>query len=206
MGFYQDQIVPLLINLAMRRRDLAAYRSRIVPAAEGRVLEIGIGLGLNLPFYSRHVQQVIGLEPSPTLLAMARRASERTSGRVDFVDGSAEQIPLENGSIDTVVMTWVLCSIPDAACALCEIHRVLKPGGRLVFVEHGRAPDANVVRWQDRLTPVWKRVSGGCHLNRAIGSLIEAAGFQFSRLETGYMRGPKPMTFMYEGIKVGCIT
>lgn len=199
MGFYQNQIVPLLINLAMRRRDLAAYRSRIVPAAEGRVLEIGIGSGLNLPFYSRHVEHVIGLDPSPKLLAMARRASERTSGTVDFVDGSAEEIPLGNGTIDTVVMTWALCSIPDATRALREIHRVLKPGGRLLFVEHGRAPDPNVVQWQDRLTPVWKRVSGGCHLNRAIGSLIEAAGFQFNRLETGYMRGPKPMTFMYEG-------
>jgi ubiquinone/menaquinone biosynthesis C-methylase UbiE len=199
MGFYQNQIVPLLINLAMRRRDLAAYRSRIVPAAEGRVLEIGIGSGLNLPFYSRHVEHVIGLDPSPKLLAMARRASERTSGTVDFVDGSAEEIPLGNGTIDTVVMTWALCSIPDATRALREIHRVLKPGGRLLFVEHGRAPDPNVVQWQDRLTPVWKRVSGGCHLNLAIGSLIEAAGFQFNRLETGYMRGPKPMTFMYEG-------
>jgi ubiquinone/menaquinone biosynthesis C-methylase UbiE len=199
MGFYQDQIVPVLINLAMRRRDLAVYRSRIVPAAEGRVLEIGIGSGLNLPFYSRHVEQVIGLDPSPKLLAMARQANRPTSGTVEFVEGSAEQIPLENGSIDTVVMTWVLCSIPDAAHALSEIHRVLRPGGRLLFVEHGRAPEPNVVRWQDRLTPIWKRVSGGCHLNRAIGSLIEAAGFQFNHLETGYMRGPKPMTFMYEG-------
>jgi ubiquinone/menaquinone biosynthesis C-methylase UbiE len=199
MGFYQDQILPLLINLAMRRQDLAAYRSRVVPAAEGRVLEIGIGSGLNLPFYSREVAQVIGLDPSPKLLAMARRANRAMSGTVDFVDGSAEQIPLENGSIDTVVMTWALCSIPDATRALCEIHRVLRPGGRLLFVEHGRAPDPNVMRWQDRLTPIWKRVSGGCHLNRAIGSLIEAAGFQFNHLETGYMRGPKPMTFMYEG-------
>jgi ubiquinone/menaquinone biosynthesis C-methylase UbiE len=199
MGFYQDQLVPLLINLAMRRRDLAAYRSRIVPAADGRVLEIGIGSGLNLPFYSRHVQQVIGLDPSPKLLAMARRANRPTSRTVEFIEGSAEAIPLENGAIDTVVMTWALCSIPDAARALGEIHRVLRPGGRLLFVEHGRAPDPHVVRWQDRLTPLWKRVSGGCHLNRAIGSLIEAAGFQFNHLETSYMRGPKPMTFMYEG-------
>jgi ubiquinone/menaquinone biosynthesis C-methylase UbiE len=106
---------------------------------------------------------------------------------------------VENGAIDTVVMTWALCSIPDATRALCEIHRVLRPGGRLLFVEHGRAPDPNVVRWQDRLTPIWKCVSGGCDLNRGIGSLIETAGFQFNHLETGYMRGPKPMTFMYEG-------
>ena len=199
MGFYQDQIVPLLINLAMRRQDLAAYRSRIVPAAEGRVLEIGIGSGLNLPFYSRRVERVLGLDPSPKLLAMARQANRPKSRTVAFIEGSAEQIPLEKGTIDTIVMTWALCSIPDPARALHEIHRVLKPTGHLLFVEHGRAPDPNVVRWQDRLTPIWKRVSGGCHLNRAMGSLIEAAGFQFNYLETGYMRGPKPMTFMYEG-------
>ncbi|MBV9531450.1 MAG: class I SAM-dependent methyltransferase [Bradyrhizobium sp.] len=199
MGFYQDQILPILINLSMRQKNLTAYRGRVVPAAEGRVLEIGIGSGLNLPFYSPTVQKVIGLDPSPKLLAMARRTERAGSGKVDFVEGSAEEIPVDNASIDTVVTTWTLCSIPDASRALGEMRRVLRPGGRLLFVEHGRAPDPNVVRWQDRLTPIWKRIGGGCHLNRAIGMLIEGAGFQFDRLETGYMRGPKPMTFMYEG-------
>jgi ubiquinone/menaquinone biosynthesis C-methylase UbiE len=198
MGFYQDQIVPLLINLSMRQKNLVAYRDRIVPAATGRVLEIGIGSGLNLPLYSPSVQHVIGLDPSPRLLEMARGAQRRNLP-VDFIEGSAEGIPLEKASIDTVVTTWTLCSIPDADRALREMHRVLKPAGRLLFVEHGRAPDPNVVWWQDRLTPIWKRLGGGCHLNRAIGSLIEGAGFQFERLETGYMRGPKPMAFMYEG-------
>jgi ubiquinone/menaquinone biosynthesis C-methylase UbiE len=199
MGFYQDQIVPLLINWSMRQKDLVAYRSRIVPAAEGRVLEIGIGSGLNLPFYSRNVSHVIGLEPSPKLLAMVRRAERTASGSVEFIEGSAEAIPLKDASVDTVVTTWTLCSIPDAARALHNMRRVLRPGGHLLFVEHGRAPDPNVVWWQDRMTPVWKRLGGGCHLNRAIGTLIEDAGFQFNRLETGYMRGPKPMTYMYEG-------
>ena len=198
MGFYQDQIVPLLINLSMRQKNLVAYRDRIVPAASGRVLEIGIGSGLNLPLYSPSVQHVIGLDPSPRLLEMARGAQRRNLP-VDFIEGSAEGIPLEKASIDTIVTTWTLCSIPDADRALREMHRVLKPAGRLLFVEHGRAPDPNVVWWQDRLTPIWKRLGGGCHLNRAIGSLIEGAGFQFERLETGYMRGPKPMAFMYEG-------
>ena len=195
MGFYQDQIVPLLINWSMRQRNLTAYRSRIIPAPEGRVLEIGIGSGLNLLFYSRNVTHVIGLEPSPRLLAMARRAERAEFGPVEFIEGSAEAIPLKDASVDTVVTTWTLCSIPDALQALRDMRRVL----RLLFVEHGRAPDRHVVWWQDRLTPVWKRLGGGCHLNRAIGTLIEGAGFQFDRVETGYMRGPKPMTFMYEG-------
>jgi ubiquinone/menaquinone biosynthesis C-methylase UbiE len=199
MAFYRDQIVPYLVNLAMRNKDLAAYRGRVVPAAEGRVLEIGIGSGLNLPFYSPNVQHVIGLDPSSKLLAMARRSDRPATRLVEFVKGSAEAIPLEDASVDTVVMTWTLCSVPDAARALADIRRVLRRDGRLLFVEHGRAGDPNVVRWQDRLTPCWKHLAGGCHLNRAIATLINGAGFQFERLATGYMRGPKPMTFMYEG-------
>ena len=199
MGFYQDQIVPLLINLTMRRRDLAAYRSRVVPAAGGRVLEIGIGSGLNLPFYSRNVEHLIGLDPSPKLLSMVRRNLRPDTPSIELIEGSAEAIPLENNSVDTVVTTWTLCSIPDAGRALREMHRVLRPTGRLLFIEHGRAPEPNVRWWQDRLTPAWKRIGGGCHLNRAIQNLIEDAGFQFDRFETGYMRGPKPLAFMYEG-------
>jgi ubiquinone/menaquinone biosynthesis C-methylase UbiE len=199
MGFYQDQIVPLLINLTMRRRDLATYRSRLVPAAAGRVLEIGIGSGLNLPFYSRNVERLIGLDPSPKLLSMVRRNLRPDAPSVELIEASAEAIPLENNSVDTVVTTWTLCSIPDAGCALREMHRVLRPVGQLLFIEHGRAPEPNVRWWQDRLTPAWKRIGGGCHLNRAIQGLIEDAGFRFERLETGYMRGPKPLAFMYEG-------
>jgi ubiquinone/menaquinone biosynthesis C-methylase UbiE len=199
MGFYRDQILPYLIDLSMRQQNLAAYRSRVVPAAEGRVLEIGIGSGLNLPFYSAKMEHVIGLEPSPKLLSMAQRAARSVMGPVEFVEGSAEAIPLEDGSIDTLVTTWTLCSIPDAPGSLGEMRRVLKPGGRLLFVEHGRSPDPSVRRWQDLLTPVWKRIGGGCHLNRAIGTLIEGAGFRFERIETGYMPGPRPLTFMYEG-------
>jgi ubiquinone/menaquinone biosynthesis C-methylase UbiE len=199
MGFYQNQIVPLLINLTMRQRNLTAYRSRVVPAAEGQVLEIGIGSGLNLPFYTRNVRQVIGLDPSQKLLSMARGNLRLGLSPVEFIEGSAEAIPLETKIIDTVVMTWTLCSVPNAGRALREMSRVLKPTGRLLFVEHGRAPDPNVQWWQDHMTPVWKRLGGGCHLNRAIKLLIEDAGFKFERFETGYMVGPQPMTFMYEG-------
>jgi len=199
MGFYQDHIVPVLINLAMRRQELVAYRSHVIPAAEGRVLEIGVGSGLNLPFYSRNVERLVGLDPSPKLLSMVRRNLKRNASPVELIEGSAEVIPLKTNSVDTVVTTWTLCSIPDADCALREMHRVLRPGGHLLFVEHGRAPESNVRWWQDRLTPVWKRIGGGCHLNRAIQVLIEDAGFQFDRLETGYIHGPNPLTFMYEG-------
>ncbi len=199
MGLYQDRVLPLLIHLSMRQRNLAAYRARVVPAAQGRVLEIGIGSGLNLPYYGTAVEQVIGLDPSPKLLAMAREAARRTSIPLELIESSAEAIPLYNRSVDTVVTTWTMCSIPDVQRALGEMRRILKPGGCLLFVEHGRSPDPRVRQWQDRLTPLWRRVGGGCHLNREIGKLIEEAGFRIERIETGYMRGPKPMTFMYDG-------
>ena len=199
MGLYQERIVPCLIHLSMRQRILAGHRSRIVSAAAGRVLEVGIGSGLNLPFYSGSVNFIIGLDPSPRLLAMAREAANPATKSLELVEGTAEAVPLEDHSIDTVVTTWTLCSIPDAGRALHEMRRVLEPGGRLLFVEHGRAPDPRVRWWQDRLTPMWKRLGGGCHLNRAIKDLIENAGFRIERLDNGYMRGPKPMTFMYEG-------
>ena len=200
MSFYQDQILPYLIHLSMRQRNLATYRSRVVSAAQGQVLEIGIGSGLNLPFYSAGVERVFGLDPSPKLLSMTRRAARQVSVPVELIESSAEAIPLDDSSVETVVTTWTLCSIPDASRALREMRRVLKSSGRLLFVEHGRAPDPGVRWWQEHLTPAWKRLSGGCHLNRAIGELIEGAGFNIEHLDTGYMRGPKPMTFMYEGI------
>ena len=183
----------------MRQGRLAPYRRRIVPCATGRVLEIGIGSGLNLPFYGEGVNQIVGLDPSPKLLDMARAAARRTSIPLELLEGTAEAIPMEDRSMDTVVTTWSLCSIPLAQRALEDMRRVLKPGGRLLFVEHGRASESRVQWWQDQLTPAWKHLSGGCHLNRAISELIQNAGFHIEHLETGYMPGPKPMTFMYEG-------
>ena len=199
MGFYSDRIVPILTDLSMRNRELRPYRERIVGAAEGRVLEIGVGSGRNLFLYPARVQRVIGIDPSRKLLAMAREAARGTVRDIELLEGSAGAIPLEKASIDTIVSTWSLCSIADAPRALGEMLRVLKPGGRFLFVEHGRAPDASVRWWQDRLTPIWKRLGGGCHLNRAIAELIGDAGFQIESLNTGYMRGPNPMAFIYEG-------
>jgi ubiquinone/menaquinone biosynthesis C-methylase UbiE len=199
VGFYEDRILPHLVNLTMRNRRLMPYRERVISAAEGRVLEIGIGSGLNLPLYSPRVREILGLEPAPRLIAMSRRAASRLSLPVTFIEASAETIPLDNCSIDTVVSTWTLCTIPAAQQAIHEIRRVLRPGGQLLFVEHGLAPEANIRKWQDRLTPAWKRISGGCHLNRPIGTIVESGGFGITQLETGYMKGPKPMTFVYEG-------
>ncbi|WP_029585533.1 class I SAM-dependent methyltransferase [Bradyrhizobium sp. URHD0069] len=199
MGFYSDIILPRLCDLSMRNKQLVPFRERVIGAAEGRVLEIGVGSGMNLPFYRPPVREVLALEPAPRLLNMARSASHVTGLPVSFLEASAEAIPLDKSSVDTVVTTWTLCSIPQAATALAEMRRVLRPGGKLLFVEHGLAPDEAVRRWQHRLTPAWRYISGGCHLNRPIRSMIEGTGFRVERIETGYMPGPKPMTFMYEG-------
>ena len=198
MGFYYDHIVPRLVNLAMRNRLLTAYRERIVGLAEGRVLEIGIGSGMNLPFYADRASEILGLEPHPKLLEMASQKSGRD--RVRLIGGSAESIPVDDASIDTVVTTWTLCSVPDVATALSEMRRVLRRDGRLLLVEHGLAPEERVRKWQHRLTPAWKRLAGGCHLDRPIAEQVEGAGFRMNHLQTGYMQGPKPMTFMYEGV------
>jgi ubiquinone/menaquinone biosynthesis C-methylase UbiE len=199
MSFYQDRILPHLTHLAMRQRILRPYRERVVAGAAGRVLEIGIGSGVNLPLYSRALREVVGLEPSPGLLSMAERGAERADLPVRLLEGSAESIPLDDASVDTVVMTWTLCSIPDAGRALAEMRRVLRPGGRLLFVEHGEAPDAWIRWWQDRLTPMSKRFVGGCHLGRPIRKLIERGGFRIEHLTTGYLKGRNPTSFMFEG-------
>jgi ubiquinone/menaquinone biosynthesis C-methylase UbiE len=198
MGFYRDRVLPLLIDLSMRNKLLRPFRERVTAAAEGRVLDVGIGSGLNLPLYGR-ANEVLGLELSRPLLARARTNAESARVPVQLIEGSAEAIPLDNRSVDTVVMTWTGCSIPDIRSALGEMRRVLRPGGRLLFVEHGRSPDPRVQVWQDRLTPLWRPVAGGCHLNRKMDDLIQQSGFTVECLHTGYIRGPKIMTFIYEG-------
>ena len=199
MGLYEDRVLPHLVNLTMRNRRLVPYRERVLSVAEGRVLEIGVGPGLNLGLYPPRVRAIIGLEPSRRLLAMSQHAGSRLSLPVTFIEGSAEAIPLHDRSVDTVVITWTLCTIPAVNLAIREMRRVLRPAGQLLFVEHGLAPDANVRKWQDRLTPVWKRIGGGCHLNRPISKMLESGGFGITQLETGYVKGPNPMTFLYEG-------
>ena len=201
MSFYAKHILPRFIDLAMRNKETARLRADWIPKAHGDVLEVGIGSGLNLPFYSSNVQHLYGVDPSVELQRLARKRIVAGSMAIEFLTQSAEiELPLEDASIDTAVMTWTLCSIANPATALSEIRRVLKPGGRLIFLEHGKAPDPPVVVWQDRLTPIWKRIGGGCHLNRKADELIASAGFQLSELKTGYLPGPRPMTYTYQGM------
>jgi len=200
-GLYARYVLPRLTDLTMSRKVLLPYRQRVIGGAAGRVLEIGIGSGLNLPLYGDAVEEVIGVDVSPELLAMAERAAQRRGLRVRLLEGSAEHLPstIADRSVDTVVITWAMCSIPDLAAALVEAHRVLRLNGSLRFVEHGRSPDTSVAWWQDRLTPLWRRCSGGCHLNRKTDDLLRSVGFRLTHLATGYAPGPRPMAFMYEG-------
>ena len=199
MGLYARYVLPWILDATMRQDMLNPYRHRLAAQARGRVLEIGMGSALNLPHYREAATEIVGLEPSSPLLAKARSAIAGSSRRVVLIEGSAEAIPLDAHSVDTVLTTWTLCSIPNVAAALTEARRVLRPGGQFLFVEHGRSPDAGVVRWQDRLTPLWTRIAGGCHLNRPIQALVEEAGFRVEQIDAAYMTGPRPLTYMYEG-------
>lgn len=199
MGFYDRVIFPRLMHVVMGFGELPEYRRKVVPAAEGRVLEVGIGSGLNAPLYTDRVDEVIGLDPNETLNRMAQQRVSGARVPIRVVNGSAEDMPLDTASFDTVVMTWTLCSIPDPVRALREMRRVLRPGGQLLFIEHGTAPDPSVARWQDRLTPLWKRFAGGCHLNRRMDVLIRQGGFSLEQLETGYLEGPRFAAFCYWG-------
>lgn len=199
MSIYERWVLPPLLDLVMRQRQIEKYRRELIPAARGRVLEVGIGSGLNLPLYAKGVNTIVGIDPSERLLAMARRRAAKAAVPVDLMEGSATAIPLDDDSVDMVVMTWTLCSIPDPLAALREMRRVLKPGGALLFVEHGLSPEPGVAGWQHRLTPVWRHISGGCHLDRKVDDLIRAGGFEVAELETEYAHGPRPMTYMYKG-------
>lgn len=199
MSVYDRWILPRLTHFVMRSQMLADYRARAVAAASGDVLEIGMGSGLNLPFYGQKVRRVIGVEPSAPLVRIAEEGARRVSVPIDFLLISAEELPLPDSSVDTAVTTWSLCTIPDPVKALREVRRVLRNSGQLIFVEHGLAPEPGVATWQNRLTPLWCRCAGGCHLNRPIADLVREAGFVITNLQTGYMSRPKFASFMYEG-------
>jgi ubiquinone/menaquinone biosynthesis C-methylase UbiE len=200
MGFYRRQVLPRLIDWAMSNADTARVRSEVIPRAEGVTLEIGIGSGLNLPFYSSRVTRLYGVDPSAELQALARSRAEQASRPVElFLQSAEERLPLQDRSVDTVVCSWSLCSIPDPVRALREARRVLRPSGELLFVEHGRAPAGGVRAWQDRLNPIWSRFTGGCNMNRPTDEVIRAAGFEIAELEQAFLPGPKLLTYTYRG-------
>jgi len=203
MRLYTKYILPRLLDLAMRNQEIARLRAEWVPRARGEVLEVGIGSGLNLAFYSAAVHHLLGVDPSRELLTLAHNRIRLAHFKIELLLQSAQDaLPVADGSIDTAIVTWTLCSMTDPVQALLEVKRVLKPEGLLIFVEHGRAPDSNVAIWQDRITPLWKHVAGGCTLNRKIDHLITTAGFEVAELATQYTRGPRPMTYTFKGVAV----
>lgn len=199
MGFYEKYLLPKLLNFAMKAPAMTEIRSQLVPLAEGKVLEIGIGSGLNLPFYGDNVQ-VTGLDPSVELQVYAREVAESHGMNVDFLAVGGENIPAEDNSFDTVVMTWTLCTIANPKKAVEEIRRVLKPNGKVIFSEHGVAPDESVQLWQNRINPVWNVIGGGCNLNRRVERLYSEGGFRFMDIERGYIPGPRWATYTCRGI------
>lgn len=201
MGFYDERILPHLIDKTCSVGQVMKLRSQIVPECEGVVLEVGIGSGINLPLYdASKVSLVYGLEPSEGMRRKARANLSEARVRVEWLDLPGEKIPLDNESVDTVLLTFTLCTIPDTQTALAQMLRVLKPGGKLLFLEHGQSPDHKIRKWQDRITPGWKKIAGGCHLNRPISELIEQAGFEVDALETLYVpKTPKIAGYVYKG-------
>lgn len=200
MGLYNKYVLPRLINLVMQDRATTQCRSEIIPRARGRVVEVGIGSGLNLPFYGSDVEHVWGVDPSRELLSMTRSKIEKLPFTVELLCESAEKTRLEDDCADTVVLTWSLCTIPDTSSALAEMRRVLKPDGKIIFAEHGLAPDRGVRNWQERTNPWWKRIAGGCNLNRKIDELITGGGFEIQELRKSYLPGPRFLSYTYEGI------
>ena len=199
MGFYGEQVVPRVTNLVLGGRELARLRARVAAGLEGEVLEVGFGSGLNIPHYPRSVTRVRAVDPATVGRKLAAKRVAASPIPIEFVGLDGEDIPLEDGSVDHVLSTWTLCSIPDVDRALREVRRVLRPGGVFHFLEHGRSPDPGVARWQDRLTPLQRRVSGGCHLNRPIDQLVADSGLEIDRLDNYYIKAPKTLGYTFEG-------
>lgn len=200
MNVYERFVVPYLIDFACGIKPVRMQREKVLPLASGKVLEIGIGTGLNMAYYDKaRVEKIWGLDPALQMHRLAAKRIKKAGLDVELVGLPAEEIPMDDASFDSIVCTYTLCTIPDPVQALTEMRRVLKPGGRLIFCEHGEAPDEKVRRWQKRLNPIWRPLAGGCNLDRPVPKLLEQGGFQVHGLETMYLPGPKPMTFNYWG-------
>ena len=203
MGFYSRNILPTVLDLACGAKPIRKQREKVVPKARGTVVEIGIGSGLNLPYYeASRVDRVIGIDPDDAVWAKAADRVAACDFPVERLGLSGEFLPLDNECADTVLVTYALCTIPDPVAALREMGRVLKPGGEILFTEHGKAPDPGVARWQGRIDPVWKRIAGGCHSGRDIPSLFHQAGLRLAQLDEMYVPGPKVLSYNYWGAAV----
>ncbi len=201
MSFYEKRILPKLVNFACGLGPMMKQRKKVVPLAKGNVLEIGIGSGLNLPFYQKdQVKSLIGIDPSKETWALNEALTNQLGFDFQYIQTGAEKVPLDNQSMDTIVITYTLCTIPDALVALQEIKRVLKPSGQILFVEHGKAPDTAILKWQNRVNPIWKKIGGGCNLNRDIPKLFGDTGFVVHDLQTMYLPGWKPANFNFWGV------
>ena len=211
MGLYARYVLPKLIDMACAQEPMAKVRATYVSRARGRVLEIGFGTGHNLAHYSTGESSgestgedapvsLFALEPATDIVERARERLASATFPVEVSNASAEDIPVEDSTFDTVVSTWTLCSVPNVYRCLAELRRVLKPRGRLIFAEHGASPEPAIQRWQRRIEPAWKIIGGGCHLSRSADVLIASAGFRIDELETGYLPGPKLATFTYRGV------
>lgn len=203
MGVYSKYILPKLTHWACSLNEITRARKKYVPLAKGRILEIGIGSGLNLPYYEpSKVEKIWGMDPSSQLIGLAKEQAAKMPFNIELIERSCEDIPIDNNSMDSVLVTYALCSIPDVLKALNEINRVLKPGGELIFCEHGRAPDDFINRWQDRINPAWTKVSGGCHLNRDIPKLIRKSRFKIVTYDEKYSSPLKLIGFNYRGVAI----
>ena len=202
MGFYEDQVLPRFVDIALSGKRFRELRAEVAAGLEGEVLEVGFGSGRNVPHYPSTVYRVRAVDPATVGRQLARKRVAASTVPVEYVGLDGQDLPLPEGSVDHVLTTWTLCTIPDVGRALGEIRRVLRPGGALHFLEHGRADDPGVARWQDRLTPLQRRIAGGCHLNRPIARLVTDSGLRISTLETFTLPGPKTFGSMYRGMAV----
>lgn len=200
MGVYDKYVLPRVVNFTCGLKPTMRQREKVVPMASGEVLEIGIGSGLNLPYYQAgNISKVWGLDPSPEMRAMARKNAREVEFDLELIGLPGDEIPLDDNSVDTLLITYTLCTIPETEPAMKQMARVLKPGGKFIFCEHGAAPDPGVLGWQNRLNPIWKRLGGGCNLNRDIPGIIERGGFQIVEMSNDYIPGFRPASFNYWG-------
>jgi ubiquinone/menaquinone biosynthesis C-methylase UbiE len=205
VGIYREHVLPRLVDWACGTPELRRWREQVTTGLSGRVVEIGFGSGLNLPALPPEVTRVYAVEPATTARRIAERRIAAADVEVDYVGLHGESIPLGDASCDGALSTFTLCTIPDVAAALAEVRRVLRPGGRFHFLEHGLSPDRAVARWQRRLEPMQRRVADGCHLTREPAELVRAAGFEIERIESRYATGPKPWTWLTEGAAVKAV-